>query len=186
MEKELKFKKEWFDVLNRCDRTLRMDVIEAVFQYFFAGAKPDFDDDARMIAFGFIRADIDATRRRREQRLARKEKTRQPAPTPAPDSAKADPKTPEKPERTSTDRISPPTVEEREKLYGLVLHWNAMVKGTDLQPIDTTLSIDSEEYRPALRALRRLPHHKVFTSVKEVRSNPGKLTFAQFFDSLRA
>ena len=46
MEKELKFKKEWFDVLSRCDRNLRTDVVEAVLQYFFTGAEPNFTDDA--------------------------------------------------------------------------------------------------------------------------------------------
>ena len=84
MEKELKFKKEWFDVLNRFNLSHRTEVIEAVFQYVFTGAEPAFEDEARTLAFGFICADIDATRIRREKRKARKAKTEEPQTTEAP------------------------------------------------------------------------------------------------------
>ena len=168
MEKELKFKKEWFEILNRCNTQLRTDVIEAVFQYFFTGAEPQFEDEARIIAFGFIRAEIDAARARREKRLARKNantpQPETPTPTPAP--------------------IEPPNYEEKRYLCSLLHHWNTTVEGTDISPIKATLDLDSPEYVPALAALRRLPYNKIYEAVTRVRHRPDKPSFAQFFNSL--
>lgn len=166
MEKELRFKKEWFEVLDRCDRSLRMEVVEAVFRYFFTGTEPDFDDEARMLAFGFIRADIDAARRRRRQRLARKEQS-------------------EGKTGTAADvPCEPPTYEEKNYLCSLLHHWNDTVKDIGISPVKTTFDLDSEVYAPALRALRRLPYQKIYEAISRIRHDPSKPGFRQFFNGL--
>ena len=179
MEKELKFKKEWFEVLNRCDRTLRMDVIEAVFQYFFTGAEPDFSDDARVIAFGFIRAEIDETRRRRQQRLTRKNKSTEPSEPQTDRPAIPAPATPTPAEST------PPTPEEAELLYNIIMQWNVSVRGTNIKPVDVKLPLDSDLFRPALEAMRRMSFRKVFDSIRKIRNSRSATSFRTFFSELR-
>lgn len=182
MEKELKFKKEWFEVLNRCDRTLRMDVIEAVFQYFFTGAEPDFSDDARVIAFGFIRAEIDETRRRRQQRLTRKNKSTEPSePQPAVSLGTS---TPEPAAPTPTES-SPPTPEEAELLYNIIMQWNVSVRGTNIKPVDVKLPLDCDLFRPALEAMRRMSFRKVFDSIRKIRNSRSATSFRAFFSELK-
>ena len=185
MEKELKFKKEWFDVLSRCDRNLRTDVVEAVLQYFFTGAEPNFTDDARVIAFGFIRAEIDATRRRRAQRLARKEQRQKNAQTAKPQPAAPQPTVPATAVESATVTDSPPTAQELKQIIKLMLQWNTVVEGTDLKTMDYTLPADSEECRPALKALRRMPFEEIMNAINGVRTDRSKPSFAEFFNRLK-
>ena len=179
MEKELKFKKEWFEVLNRCDRTLRMDVIEAVFQYFFTGAEPDFSDDARVIAFGFIRAEIDETRRRRQQRLTRKNKSTEPSEPQTDRPAIPAPAAP------TTAESTPPTPEEAELLYNIIMQWNVSVRGTNIKPVDVKLPLDCDLFRPALDAMRRMSFRRVFDSIRKIRNSRSATSFRAFFSELK-
>ncbi|MBD5177893.1 MAG: hypothetical protein HDT04_04620 [Bacteroidales bacterium] len=185
---DFKFKKEWFDVLNRCDRALRIEVIEAVFQYFFTGLEPHFDDDARKIAFGFIRADIDAARRRRQKRQAAKDNNTQPADAdtavPAQVPTKNSAPAPAPTKAPASNKPQPPDFLESEALRTVITLWNNSVRDTNFRPIVSTRPLDSEEYHPALKAIRRVPFNSITDALKGIRQRTDVQSFASFFNSL--
>ncbi len=69
MTDTLKFKPEWFEILNRRSAEVRDAVIAAVTVYFYTGTEPTITNEAAAIAFDFIRHEIDAARARRNKRL---------------------------------------------------------------------------------------------------------------------
>ncbi len=113
MNNTLKFKPEWFAILNRRSAEVRDDVIAAVTVYFYTGAEPDFTDDARCLAFDFIRHEIDTSRSR-----SRKNRERQPADSPEL-AAVAKPADPEVP---------------ADELTAIVDYWNEAMEGKAIQP----------------------------------------------------
>lgn len=164
METHLKFKKSWYDILDRCSRGLRNDVIEAVFQYFFAGAEPAFDDDARSIAFGFIRAEIDETRRRARARSERRLHQQPDAPA---------------------QTVEAPDENEANYLRSLALHWNNTLVPLGADPVDISMPLSSSIHAPALASLRKLGYKKLYDLISNARAKPGhtvaKADFTRFF-----
>ncbi len=65
----MKFKQEWFEILNHYNAQIRDAVIAAVTVYFYTGEEPVFSDDVASVAFAFIRLEIDRARQRRQKRL---------------------------------------------------------------------------------------------------------------------
>ena len=186
MEKELRFKKEWFDVLNRCDSALRTDVVEAVFQYFFCGIVPTFDDDARTIAFGFIRADIDATRRRRNLRLARlaKAENLNSGAGQSDSEELKDAGLKSRPEAFADEKPEPISRDDEERVYGLVRTWNQVMTPLGCKTIPTLTPCSHELYRPVLRALKRKPFREIFETIMHLPDVQPRPKFAEFFNSI--
>ena len=188
MQSHLKFKQTWFNILNKCDRQLRTDVLDAVMQYFFTGAEPSFTDDARIIAFGFIKADIDECRNRAK---SRKESNVSMPESETHESIDTEAETVTEPEAVadaSTEvppiEQNPVTEEERQQVYTLICNWNGVTKNTKLPIISPTIPPDSQYFTPVLHAIRKKTFKKVQNAIMRLKAASVIPDYHDFFEAL--
>ena len=157
-----------------------------VFQYFFCGIVTTFDDDARTIAFGFIRADIDATRRRRNLRLARLAKAESLKSVAGQSDSEElkDAGLKSRPEASADEKPEPISRDDEERVYGLVRTWNQVMTPLGCKTIPTLTPCSHELYRPVLRALKRKPFREIFETIMHLPDVQPRPKFAEFFNSI--
>ncbi len=123
----MKFKQEWFEILNRYNPEIRDAVIAAVTVYYYTGTEPTFPDEVSSVAFAFIRLEIDRARRRRQKQQERRA------------ASNPNPSQPEQPAVPTTD------------LAEVVHYWNKAMEGTSIYPIEAI----PPESEPYVRSLLR-------------------------------